>query len=153
VAASQVIGLFQAQTERVAALAALMPIVASSGGNASTQTLAVVVRALAVKELTAQNALYIIGKEVLVGGVNGMIFAVLTAGIAYFWFSDLLTRLVIGLAMIINLFIAGLAGILAPLGLDWANIDPAVASSVILMTITDVVEFFCFLELVALVLL
>lgn len=152
-AASQVIGLFQAQTERVAALAALMPIVASSGGNASTQTLAVVVRALAVKELTAQNALYIIGKEVLVGGVNGMIFAVLTAGIAYFWFSDLLTRLVIGLAMIINLFIAGLAGILAPLGLDWANIDPAVASSVILMTITDVVEFFCFLELVALVLL
>ena len=147
------IGLFQAQTERVAALAALMPIVASSGGNASTQTLAVVVRALAVKELTAQNALYIIGKEVLVGGVNGMIFAVLTAGIAYFWFSDLLTRLVIGLAMIINLFIAGLAGILAPLGLNWENIDPAVASSVILTTITDVVEFFCFLELVALVLL
>jgi magnesium transporter len=88
----------------------------------------------------------------LVGGVNGMIFAVLTAGIAYFWFSDLLTCLVIGLAMIIDLFIAGLAGILAPLGLKWANIDPVVASSVILTTITDVVEFFCFLELVALVL-
>lgn len=87
---SQVIGLFQAQTERVAALAVRMPIVAPSGGNAGTQMLAVVVRALAVKELTAQNALYIIGKEVLVGGVNGMIFAVLTAGIAYFWFSDLL---------------------------------------------------------------
>ena len=122
------------------------------GGNAGTQTLAVVVRALVVKELTAQNALYIIGKEVMVGGVNGMIFAVLTAGIAYFWFSDLLTRLVIGLAMIIDLFIAGLAGILAPLGLNWANIDPVVAASVILTTITDVVEFFCFLELVALVL-
>ena len=88
----------------------------------------------------------------MVGGVNGMIFAVLTAGIAYFWFSDLLTCLVIGLAMIIDLFIAGLAGILAPLGLNWANIDPVVASSVILTTITDVVEFFCFLELVALVL-
>jgi magnesium transporter len=119
------------------------------GGNAGTQTLALVVRALVVKELTAQNALYIIGKEVL---VDGMIFAVLTAGIAYFWFSDLLTRLVIGLAMINDLFIAGLAGILAPLGLNWANIDPVVASSVILTTITDVVEFFCFLELVALVL-
>ena len=87
------------------------------------------------------------------GVVDGMIFAVLTAGIAYFWFNDLLTRRVIGLAMIINLFIAGLAGILVPLGLDWANIDPAVASSVILTTITDVVGFYCFLELAALVLL
>jgi magnesium transporter len=153
VVASQLIGLFQAQTERVAALPVLMPIVASSGRNAGTQTLAVAVRALAVKELTAQNALYIIGKEVLVGSVNGMIFAVLTDGVAYFWFNDLLTRLVIGLAMIINLFIAGLVGILVPLGLGWANIDPAVASSVTLATITDVVGFFCFLELAALVLL
>jgi magnesium transporter len=153
VVASLVIGLFQAQIERVVALAVLMPIVASMGGNAGTQTLTVAVRALAVKELTAQNALYIIGKEVVVGGVNGLIFAVLTAGIAYFWFNDLLIGIVIGLAMIINLFVAGLAGILVPLGLDRANIDPAVASSVILTTITDVVGFFCFLGLAALVLL
>jgi magnesium transporter len=153
VVASLVIGLFQAQIETVVALAVLMPIVASMGGNAGTQTLTVAVRALAVKELTARNALYIIGKEVVVGGVNGMIFAVLTGAIAYFWFEELLIGLVIGLAMIINMFVAGLAGILVPIGLDRANIDPAVASSVILTTITDVVGFFCFLGLAAVVLL
>ncbi|MBL4721865.1 MAG: magnesium transporter [Alphaproteobacteria bacterium] len=152
VGASLVIGLFQAHIERVVALAVLMPIVASMGGNAGTQTLTVAVRALAVKELTARNALNIIGKEVVVGGVNGIIFAVLVCGIAYVWFDDLLIGLVIGAAMIINLFVAGLAGILVPLGLDRAGVDPAVASSVILTTITDVVGFFCFLSLAALVL-
>ncbi|MFT6579745.1 MAG: magnesium transporter [Alphaproteobacteria bacterium] len=152
VAASLVIGMFQAEIERVVALAVLMPIVASMGGNAGTQTLTVAVRALAVKELTPRNALNIVGKEVVVGGVNGIIFAFLVCGIAYFWFNDILIGLVIGAAMIINLFVAGLAGILVPLGLDRAGVDPAVASSVILTTITDVVGFFCFLGLAVLVL-
>ncbi len=113
--ASVVIGFFQAEIEKVVALAVLMPIVASMGGNAGTQTLTVSVRALAMKELTPSNALRIIGKEVLVGGINGMVFAVLMGAVAYFWFSDLLIGLVIGVAMIVNLLIAGLAGILIPL--------------------------------------
>lgn len=150
--ASVFIGLFQAEIERVVALAVLMPIVASMGGNAGTQTLTVAVRALAVKELTPSNAFRIVGKEVVVGGINGFIFAGLMGGITYAWFGDLVIAIVIGLAMIINLFVAGLAGILVPLALDRANVDPAVASSVILTTITDVVGFCCFLGLAAAVL-
>lgn len=151
--ASAVIGFFQAEIEKVVALAVLMPIVASMGGNAGTQTLTVSVRALAMKELTPSNALRIIGKEILVGGINGMVFAVVMGAIAYFWFSDLLIGIVIGIAMIVNLLIAGFAGILIPLGIDRMGGDPAVGSSILLTTVTDVVGFLCFLGLAAMVLL
>ena len=151
--ASIVIGFFQAEIEKVVALAVLMPIVASMGGNAGTQTLTVSVRALAMKELTPANALRIVGKEVLVGGINGIVFAVLMGAVAYVWFSDLLIGIVIGIAMIVNLLIAGLAGILIPLAIDRAGADPAVGSSIVLTTVTDVVGFLCFLGLAAVVLL
>ncbi len=151
--ASVVIGFFQAEIEKVVALAVLMPIVASMGGNAGTQTLTVSVRALAMKELTPGNAMRIIGKEVLVGGINGIVFAVLAGGVAYFWFSDLLIGIVIGVAMVINLLVAGLAGILIPLVIDRAGADPAVGSSIVLTTVTDIVGFLCFLGLATIVLL
>ncbi|MDA0663314.1 MAG: magnesium transporter, partial [Proteobacteria bacterium] len=141
--ASLVIGLFQAEIEKIVALAVLMPIVASMGGNAGTQTLTVAVRALAVRELTASNAMRVLGKEMLVGVINGFAFAILMGGIAWFWFSDLALGLVIGAAMIINLIVASLAGLLIPLGLDRAGIDPAIGSSVIVTTVTDVIGFLC----------
>jgi magnesium transporter len=150
--ASVVIGFFQAEIEKVVALAVLMPIVASMGGNAGTQTLTVAVRALAMKELTASNAARILGKEALVGGINGIFFAVLVGAVAYVWFSSLEIGLVIGAAMIINMIVASLAGLLIPLGLDRAGVDPALGSSVILTTVTDVVGFFCFLGLAVLIL-
>jgi magnesium transporter len=151
--ASSVIGFFQAEIEKIVALAVLMPIVASMGGNAGTQTLTVSVRALAMKELTPSNALRIVGKEILVGGINGVVFAVLMGAIAYFWFGDLLIGIVIGIAMIVNLLVAGFAGILIPLVIDRAGGDPAVGSSIVLTTVTDVVGFLCFLGLAAMVLL
>ena len=131
----------------------LMPIVASMGGNAGTQTLTVAVRALAVKELTAANALRIIGKETLVGGVNGILFAIVIGVVATLWFGEPIIGVIIGVAMIINLLLAGVAGTVIPLALDRWGVDPAVGSSVVLTTITDVVGFFAFLGLAAWVLL
>jgi magnesium transporter len=151
--ASVVIGFFQVKIEKIVALAVLMPIVASMGGNAGTQTLTVAVRALAMKELTPRKALRIVGKEMLVGGINGIVFAVLMGSIVYFWFSSLSIGIVIGVAMVINLLIAGLAGILIPLLIDRAGGDPAVGSSIVLTTVTDVVGFLCFLGLATIVLL
>ncbi|MBW7851270.1 MAG: magnesium transporter [Rhodospirillales bacterium] len=150
---SAVIGLFQATLQQVVALAVLMPIVASMGGNAGTQTLAVAVRALAMKELTPTNALRVIGKEALVGLSNGLIFAVPSGLAAWLWFNDPIIGLVIGAAMIINLFVAGLAGTLVPLTLERMGVDPAVASSVFLTTLTDSIGFFAFLGLATLFLL
>jgi len=134
------------------ALAVLMPIVASMGGNAGTQTLTIAVRALGTKELTTSNALRTISREVVVGLINGVLFAVLMGVVAALWFGSNLLGAVIGAAMIINMIVAALAGILIPLGLARANIDPAVASSVFVTTITDVVGFFAFLGLAAMVL-
>lgn len=151
--ASLVIALFEATIEKVVALAVLMPIVASMGGNAGTQTLTVAVRALAVNELTPGNAMRIVMKEVLVGSANGLIFAVIMGVLAWLWFSDPTIGGVIAAAMVVNLFIAGLAGTMVPLILDRMNIDPAIGSTVVLTTITDVVGFFAFLGLAALVLL
>ena len=130
-----------------------MPIVASMGGNAGTQTLTVALRALAVKELTAANALRIIGKETLVGGVNGILFAIVIGVVATLWFGEPIIGVIIGVAMIINLLLAGVAGTVIPLALDRWGVDPAVGSSVVLTTITDVVGFFAFLGLAAWVLL
>ena len=153
VVASIVIGLFEAAIEKVVALAILMPIVASMGANAGTQTLTVAVRAIAVKELTASNALKIITKETLIGGINGIIFAIIISLISIYWFDNLLLGLIIGLAMILNLLIAGFSGIVIPLILDKLKIDPALASAVILTTITDVFGFLSFLGLATLFLI
>jgi len=134
-------------------LAVLMPIVASMGGNAGTQTMTVAVRALATKELTPTNALKIVGKEIFVGGINGIIFAIIIGVISAYWFNDNLLGIIIALAMIINLIIAGFVGIVIPITLNKMNIDPALASGVILTTITDVFGFFSFLGLATLYLI
>tara|TARA_B110000116_G_C16784181_1_gene559969 strand:- start:899 stop:2290 length:1392 start_codon:yes stop_codon:yes gene_type:complete len=153
VTASVVIGFFQASIEKIVALAVLMPIVASMGGNAGTQTLTVSVRALATKELTSSNALKIIIKETFVGGINGIVFAFIIGLLSSYWFSDNLLGIVIALAMILNLLIAGMSGILIPLTLKKFNIDPALASGVILTTITDVFGFLSFLGLATILLI
>jgi magnesium transporter len=151
--ASAVISMFGATIEQIVALAILMPIVASMGGNAGTQTLTVAVRSLAMKDLTATNALRFVGKELVVGAVNGIMFALLVGLAAWFWFDDPAIGAVIAAAMIINLVVAGLFGTLIPLGLERAGADPAIASTVFLTTVTDVIGFLAFLGLAALVLL
>jgi len=153
IVASIVIGLFDATIDQIVALAILMPIVASMGGNAGIQTLTVVVRALAMKELTTTNAARLVGKELMVGVFNGVIFAVLAGGVAWLWFGNPVLGGVIGLAMVVNMVVAGLAGTAIPLALDRLGVDPAIASSVFLTTVTDVVGFFVFLGLAAIVLL
>jgi len=151
--ASIVIAFFDATIEEIVALAVLMPIVASMGGNAGTQTLTVAVRALAMHDLTAANAMRMVRKEVQVGCINGVVFAVLIGVVAGLWFQSAGLGLVIAAAMVINLIVAGLSGIVIPLVLDRLKIDPAVAASVFLTTVTDVVGFFAFLGLAALLLL
>ena len=148
--ASIVISFFEATIKQMVALAVLMPIVASMGGNAGTQTMTVAVRALATHDLGPANAFRVILRESAVGLLNGLLFAFLMAAIAYFWFGSDELGLVIGLAMVVNLFAAALAGILIPLALDALDLDPAVASSVFVTTVTDVVGFFAFLGLAAL---
>lgn len=147
--ASWVISLFDATIEQMVALAVLMPIVASMGGNAGTQSMTVAVRALATHELGQVNAFRVILREVMVGLFNGLLFAIIVGGVAYFWFGSDLLGLVIAAAMIINMLAAGLFGILVPIALDALDIDPAVASSVFVTTVTDVVGFFAFLGLAA----
>ena len=151
--ASVVIGLFQDSIEKAVALAVLMPIVASMGGNAGTQTLTVAVRSIAMKDLTAANALRFVGKEVLVGSFNAVMFAILAGTVAWLWFDSPGLGLLMGSAMIVNLLVASLSGTLIPLGLERLGVDPAIASSVFLTTVTDVVGFFAFLGLAALFLL
>jgi magnesium transporter len=131
------------------ALAVLMPIVASMGGNAGTQTMTIAVRALATRELTALNALKVVLRESGVGVFNGVVFAVIVGALSYWWFGSDQLGMVIGAAMIINLLAAALAGILIPLALDRLEIDPAIASAVFVTTVTDVVGFFAFLGLAA----
>jgi len=147
--ASVIISFFEATIEQIVALAVLMPVVASMGGNAGTQTLTVTVRALAMKDLTATNAMRVVGKEVLVGSINGVVFALLAGAVAWFWFDSSALGMVIALAMIINMVVAGLAGTTIPLVLERNGIDPAIASSVFLTTVTDVVGFAAFLGLAA----
>ena len=151
--ASLVIGLFDATIEQMVALAVLMPIVASMGGNAGTQSLTITVRALATKELTPFNALRSVRKELVVGILNGLLFALLAGILTYFWFDNLLLGGVIGGAMVINMVVAGVSGALLPLFFDRIGIDPAVASGVFVTTVTDVVGFFAFLGLASLVFL
>jgi magnesium transporter len=145
--ASSVLGFFEGQLEKMVALAVLAPIVASQGGNATTQTMTVAVRALATRELTDANAWRVIVRELLVGLVNGLAFAVITGVAAWAWFKVPGLGIVIGLAMICNLLAAALGGILIPLGLNRLRVDPAVASSPFVTTVTDVVGFFSFLAI------
>lgn len=149
--ASVVIGFFEATIEKLVALAILMPIVASMGGNAGTQTLAVAVRAIATKRINKRNVFRVAKKEVLAGFFNGVLFSIIMAVIAYLWFTDPLISFVIASAMITNLIIAGLSGFSIPFLLHKMKVDPAVASPVILTTITDVVGFFSFLGLASLI--
>ena len=130
-----------------------MPIVASMGGNAGTQALTVAVRALATNELTAGNAVRILVKEGLVGSANGFLFAIIMGIVAWLWFSDPILGGVIATAMILNLMIAGLSGVLIPLAINRIGQDPAVASTVFLTTVTDVAGFFVFLGLASWVLI
>ncbi len=143
--ATWVISLFGASIEQMVALAFLMPIVASMGGNAGMQTLAVTIRAIATKELSSGNFNKIVGKEFLIGILNGVIFAVITAVIVQLWFQEIKLSLLIGISMILNMIVAGLFGILVPVSLKKVNIDPALASSVFVTTITDVIGFLSFL--------
>src|SRR3954465_2985685 len=145
--ASSVLGLFEGSLEKMVALAVLAPIVASQGGNATTQTMTVAVRALATRELTDANAWRVIVRELLVGLVNGVAFAVITGVAAWAWFRVPGLGIVIGLAMICNLLAAALGGILIPLGLNRLRVDPAVASIPFVTTVTDVVGFFAFLAI------
>ncbi|OQM77654.1 magnesium transporter [Manganibacter manganicus] len=145
--AASVIGLFDRTIEHIVALAVLMPIVAGMGGNAGSQTMTVTVRALATRDLDIYNAWRIIRREMGVGFINGVIFAVLIGIVAATWFQDPNLGGIIAAAMIINMFVAALAGILIPLLLDRLHVDPAVASAVFVTTVTDVVGFFAFLGL------
>ncbi len=153
VLASSVIGLFQEEIEKLVALAVLMPIVASMGGNAGTQTVTVAVRALATRQLNYSNLQKFVLKETWVGMVNGFLFALLSIVLAYLWFGDKEIAIIMGLAMIANLLFAGVLGTLIPLTLEKFKIDPAISSSVFLTTATDVIGFFTFLGLSALVIL
>ena len=145
--ATWVISNFGASIEQMVALAFLMPIVASMGGNAGMQTLAVTIRAIATKELSKSNFNRVVGKEFLIGILNGIIFAIITAVIVQLWFKQLNLSLLIGVSMILNMIVAGLFGILVPVFLKKLNIDPALASSVFVTTITDVIGFLSFLGL------
>jgi Mg2+ transporter (mgtE) len=147
---SFVIGLFNATIEQMVALAVLMPIVASMGGNAGAQTMTVTVRALAMRELDGGRLRRLIRREMVVGVVNGVIFAILIGIVTALRYGDVQLGIVIGLAMVINMIVAGTFGILIPLTLDKLKADPAIASAVFVTTITDVIGFFAFLGIAGL---
>jgi magnesium transporter len=148
--ASSVLKLFEGELQKMVALAVLAPIVASQGGNATTQTMTVVVRAIATRELSAGNAARVIVRELMVGLLNGLAFAVITGVAAAAWFKVPGLGVVIGLAMVCNLVAAALGGILIPLTLHRLGRDPAVASSPFVTTVTDIVGFFSFLAIATL---
>ena len=151
--ASWVISIFGAEIEKVVALAFLMPIVASMGGNAGMQTLAVTIRAIATKELSSSNINKIVGKEFFIGVLNGIIFAIITAVIVQLWFKQVDLSIIIAASMVLNMIVAGLFGILIPVTLKKMKIDPALASSVFVTTVTDVIGFLSFLGIGSLVFL
>ena len=151
--ASLVIAQFELAIAQIVALAVLMPIVASMGGNAGTQSLTVAVRALATKDLTSANMWRVIRREVLVGLINGLVFAVVMGVVGIIWFGSPALGYVIAAAMVVNLVVAGFAGTVIPVMLDRFGIDPALASGAFVTTVTDVIGFFAFLGLAAAVLL
>jgi len=151
--ASMVIALFEGVIGQVVALAVLMPIVASMGGNAGTQSLTVAVRAIATKDLTGSNVWRVVGRELVVGLLNGLVFALVMGLVALFWFGSSQIGMVIAAAMVVNLAVAALAGILVPVAMEKMGVDPALASGTFVTTVTDVVGFFAFLGLATVVLL
>jgi magnesium transporter len=151
--AAWTIGLFEATLQQVVALAVLMPIVASMGGIAGSQTLTLMIRGLALEQITEQTYMTLLRKEIGVAAINGVLWSIVIAVITYFWFGDWLIGGIIGLAIVINIIIAAISGVYIPRWLDKFNIDPALSGSVILTTVTDVVGFFAFLGLGSLFLL
>lgn len=145
--ASIVVGFFADTIEQIVALAILMPIVASMGGNAGTQTLTVLVRQIALNEVKFKNYGQVIKRELFISLFNGVIFAIITSIITYFWFDNVRLGLIIGVAMIVNLLTAGFFGAYIPIFLKKMKVDPAIGSTVVLTTITDVIGFFAFLML------
>ena len=143
--ATWVISIFGATIEQMVVLAFLMPIVASMGGNAGMQTLAVTVRAIATNDLSENNFVKTVTKEFAIGVLNGIIFAIISALIVQLWFKDIYLSLIISISMVLNMIVAGLFGILVPVSLKRFNVDPAIASSVFVTTITDVIGFLSFL--------
>ena len=148
--ASSVINLFQATIEKVVALAVLMPIVASMGGIAGTQSLTILIRAMAMGQINDRNQFWVVGRESLVGALNGMLWALVIAATAAIWFEDLTLGFIIACAMLINLITAGCAGAGLPLALKKLQVDPALAGGVMVTTVTDVVGFLAFLGLATL---
>jgi magnesium transporter len=151
--ASWVIGNFEATIEKVVALAVLMPIVASMGGIAGSQTLTLTIRGIALGQLSSKNTRWLILKELAVGSLNSLIWAAVVAVIAGFWFQDVNIGLLIATAMCINLIVASLVGTVLPMALEKIGIDPALAGSVLLTTVTDIVGFLSFLGLATLFLI
>ncbi|HCX14763.1 MAG TPA: magnesium transporter [Rhodospirillaceae bacterium] len=151
--ASYVIGVFEDSIVKLSALAILMPICASMGGNAGTQTLATIVRSMATRELNASNAIHVAWKELFVGLINGFLFAAITGTLAYLWFGDGPLGMVIGVAMIINLAVAGVVGMAVPLALERIGADPADSATVFVTTVTDIIGFFTFLGMATWILL
>jgi len=151
--AAWTIGLFEATLQQVVALAVLMPIVASMGGIAGSQTLTLMIRGLALEQITEQTYMALLRKEMGVAALNGVLWSIVIAVITYFWFGDWLIGGIIGAAIVINIVIAAVSGVYIPRWLDKLNIDPALSGSVILTTVTDVVGFFAFLGLGSLFLL
>lgn len=151
--ASWFIGLFGATIEQVVALAVLMPVVASMGGIAGSQTLTVIVRGLALGQVTDSNRNALLKKELRVGAVNGLVWAIVIGALTFVWFSDIMLSITITVAILLNLVAASLAGVVIPSILDKMKIDPALSGSVILTTVTDIVGFVTFLGLGSLLLL
>lgn len=151
--ASWTIGLFEATLQQVVALAVLMPIVASMGGIAGSQTLTLMIRGLALEQITPRTYLMLFRKELGVGAINGVLWALVIAVITYFWFGDWIIGGVIGLAIVINIVVAAISGVFIPIWLEKLDIDPALSGSVILTTVTDVIGFCAFLGLGSLFLL
>ena len=151
--ASLVIAQFVGTIKAILPLAVLMPIVASMGGNAGTQSLTVAVRGIATKDLTSSNVWRVIRREAIVGLLNGLIFALIIGLIGYLWFGSIMLGVVLAMAMVANLLVAGLAGVLIPIALEKLGVDPALASGAFVTTVTDVVGFFVFLGLAAVILL
>ena len=148
--AASVVGLFQGEIAKFALLAVLMPIVSGMGGNAGTQTLAVVVRAIATNQLTSSNTARMIGRELRIAATNGASLGLLIGSAVAFVYGNPTLGIVMGAAMVINNLVAGLAGILVPVTLDRVNVDPAVSSAVFVTMMTDVMGFFSFLGLASL---
>ena len=147
VIASHVIGLFDGNIEKVVALAILMPIVASMGGNAGTQAMTIYVRAIATKDIDNSNYFKLIIKEFLIGSINGLALSMIMGLIAYYWFDSLVLAFAISFAILINLGFACLVGIIIPLSINKLKIDPALASGIVLTTFTDVFGFLSFLSI------